>query len=77
MFRRRVGMVRRPRLLGAALIGGLGFVAGRASKAPPEPAGTPVRSADLTSRLRELSDLHAAGSLTDEEFAAAKAKLLS
>jgi Short C-terminal domain len=29
-----------------------------------------------TERLRELSDLHTAGKLTDEEFAAAKRKLL-
>lgn len=77
MFRRRVAIVRRPRLLGAALIGGLGFAAGRASRANQASSGGPVRSADLTSRLRELSDLHAAGSLSDEEFAAAKAKLLA
>jgi hypothetical protein len=30
----------------------------------------------LTARLRELADLHAAGALTDEEFASAKRQLL-
>ena len=35
MFRRRIGIWRRPRLLGAALVGGLGFAAGRASKGSP------------------------------------------
>jgi Short C-terminal domain len=80
MFRRRFVIVRRPRLLGAALIGGLGFAAGRASKnaaAPGVQPGTPSASSpELTARLKEVSDLHAAGSLTDEEFAAAKARLL-
>ncbi len=82
MFRRRVVLVRRPRLLGAALVGGLGFAAGRASKAAagpspmPRPAGAAGPSG-LAASLRELSNLHAAGSLSDDEFAAAKAKLLS
>lgn len=83
MFRRRFAIARRPRLLGAALIGGLGFAAGRASKHPAQPAvqGQPgtagdVSSGDVTARLQELADLHASGALTDQEFAAAKAKLL-
>ena len=78
MFRRRV-VFGRPRLLGAALIGGLGFAAGRASRsAPCSQAGFPANAQpDITARLRELTDMHAAGSLTDEEFAAAKAKLLA
>ncbi|MFF2114823.1 SHOCT domain-containing protein [Rhodococcus koreensis] len=38
---------------------------------PPAPAGD-----DLVSRLQELARLKEAGVLTDEEFAAAKAKLL-
>ncbi|GCE42269.1 hypothetical protein Rhow_006208 [Rhodococcus wratislaviensis] len=38
---------------------------------PPAPAG-----GDLVSRLQELAGLKEAGVLTDEEFAAAKAKLL-
>jgi hypothetical protein len=39
--------------------------------APAAPAGN-----DLTSQLQQLSQLHNAGVLNDEEFAAAKAKLL-
>lgn len=31
---------------------------------------------DQTAKLKELSDMHDTGQLTDEEFAAAKAKLL-
>ncbi|HET6212773.1 MAG TPA: SHOCT domain-containing protein [Micromonosporaceae bacterium] len=31
---------------------------------------------DLTAKLKELADLRASGALSDEEFAAAKAKLL-
>jgi hypothetical protein len=71
----------RPRLLGAALIGGLGFAAGRASKQSTQ-AGASQGGAlsnaqpDITARLRELTAMHDAGSLTDEEFTAAKAKLL-
>jgi len=38
VFRRRVVVVQRRRLLGAALIGGLGFAAGRATKNPPAKA---------------------------------------
>jgi len=82
MFRRRFVIVRRPRLLGAALVGGLGFAAGRASKRSPDsgvaPAGQVPQpgSPELTARLKELADLHDSGALTDAEFAAAKAKLL-
>lgn len=79
MFRRRWGLVRRPflgrpRLFGAALIGGLGFAAGRASKSGG--AQNPGSSPELSSKLSELADLHASGALTDEEFAAAKRHLL-
>ena len=38
--------------------------------APPEPAD------DGTAKLQELAALHTQGVLTDEEFAAAKAKIL-
>jgi hypothetical protein len=66
----------------AALVGGLGFAAGRASKRSVEPAVQPgsagrSESSQLTARLQELADLHASGALTDAEFAAAKAKLLA
>jgi len=79
VFRCRFGLVRRPflgrrRLFGAALIGGIGFAAGRASK-PADPQN-PGPSPELSARLKELSDLHATGALTDQEFAAAKRRLL-
>ena len=38
----------------------------------PVPAGD-----DLTAKLQQLADLHAQGVLTDEEFSAAKQKLLA
>jgi hypothetical protein len=79
MFRRRFGLVRRPflgrrRLFGAALIGGLGFAAGRASK-PADPQN-PEPSPEVAARLQQLSELHATGELTDQEFTAAKSRLL-
>ena len=83
MFRRRFVIVRRPRLLGAALLGGLGFAAGRASKrpsessVPAEPGSAGGSESQLTAGLQELADLHASGALTDEEFVAAKTKLLA
>ena len=41
------------------------------------PAAAPAAPADDTSaKLQELADLHAKGVLSDEEFAAAKAKAL-
>ena len=40
------------------------------AQAPPEPED------DSTAKLQNLAQLHAQGVLTDEEFAAAKAKLL-
>jgi hypothetical protein len=42
--------------------------------APPPPAAP---AADLNSQLMQLAQLHNAGVLTDDEFAAAKAKLLT
>ncbi len=48
--------------------------------APPEqylppPAAAPQE--DLTAKLQQLAELHNSGVLTDEEFAAAKQKLLA
>jgi hypothetical protein len=43
----------------------------QAAQATAAPAGI-----DLTTKLKELADLKAAGILTDEEFTAAKAQLL-
>ena len=80
MFRRRMFLFRRPRLLGAAIVGGLGFAAGRASKGPAANVGAvpgaPATGPDLAAQLRELTELHASGSLTDDEFAAAKSRLI-
>ncbi|MFC9356149.1 SHOCT domain-containing protein [Rhodococcus sp. NPDC057014] len=45
-------------------------------QAPPPPPA-PAGGDDLVSRLQELARLKDAGVLTDEEFAAAKAKLLA
>lgn len=42
---------------------------------PPPPAAAPAN--DLIAQLDQLAQLRAAGVLTDDEFAAAKAKLLA
>jgi hypothetical protein len=47
---------------------------------PPEQYAAPVEQApasDLTAQLQQLAQLHGAGVLSDEEFAAAKQKLLA
>lgn len=46
---------------------------------PPQyaaPAPAPAQD-DITAKLKQLADLHAQGVLSDEEFAAAKQKLLA
>ena len=43
---------------------------------PPAPAAAPGGEASLIDQLKELGDLKAQGILTEEEFAAQKAKLL-
>lgn len=43
----------------------------------PAPAAAPAGGTDLNSKLKELAQLRNDGILTDEEFAAAKAKLLA
>jgi Short C-terminal domain len=43
---------------------------------PPAPPTAPPGGEDLVARLQQLSELHAQGAITDEEFSAAKAKLL-
>jgi hypothetical protein len=42
-----------------------------------EPTTAAAPGSDLTAQLQQLADLHAQGVLSDEEFANAKAKLLS
>jgi len=45
-----------------------------AAAPPPAPAAAPED--DATAQLQNLANLHAQGVLTDEEFAASKAKIL-
>jgi len=48
-----------------------------AQQAPAQPQyAAPPPADDMATQLRELADLHAQGILTDEEFAAQKAKIL-
>jgi hypothetical protein len=42
----------------------------------PAPAAAPAAADPTTTKLQELANLHAQGVLSDEEFAAAKAKVL-
>ena len=48
----------------------------QAQPAPEPAAPAPAASSPMIDQLTQLSSLHEAGVLTDEEFAAAKAKLL-
>jgi len=45
--------------------------------APPPPEPEPEPAPDRMAQLKELGELHTSGVLTDEEFAAEKAKILS
>jgi hypothetical protein len=45
--------------------------------APPAPAPAPAPTSPMIDQLNQLAGLHQQGVLSDEEFAAAKAKLLS
>jgi Short C-terminal domain len=44
-------------------------------QAPPPPASAPAPSSPMIDQLNQLAALHQQGVLTDDEFAAAKAKL--
>ena len=87
MRRRRPVM----RLAGAAALGTAAYQSGKrheeaqGQQAPPQemaepaPAPAPAPAApatDTTAELERLSQLHQSGALTDDEFSAAKAKLL-
>jgi Short C-terminal domain len=50
-------------------------VGAQAARAAPAPA--PEGGSDTISQLKELAELHSQGVLTDDEFAAQKAKLLN
>jgi putative oligomerization/nucleic acid binding protein len=43
---------------------------------PPAPAAAPAAGADVVTQLKQLAELRDQGILTEEEFAAQKAKLL-
>ena len=43
---------------------------------PPAPAPAPAAQPSMLDQLNQLTDLHTQGALSDEEFSAAKAKLL-
>jgi hypothetical protein len=43
---------------------------------PPAPEAAPAGDVDITGELTKLAEMRSNGILTDEEFAAAKAKLL-
>jgi hypothetical protein len=48
-----------------------------AAVAPQAAAPAPAGGDDMMAKISQLSTLHAQGVLTDEEFAAAKAKVLA
>lgn len=52
-------------------------VEAQAAPAPAAPAPAPAGQASVIDQLKELGELKAQGILTEEEFAAQKAKLLS
>jgi hypothetical protein len=61
---------------------GAGYAAGAASAATPPPQAPPpqappAQQVDVVARLKELAELKDQGILTEEEFAAQKAKLLA
>jgi len=88
MRRRRPVM----RVAGAAALGTVAYQSGKrheqqaevndqaqATQAPPPApaaAAAPAAAGDTTAELERLASLHQSGALTDDEFAAAKAKLL-
>jgi hypothetical protein len=84
--------VRRRPLLRAAVIGGSAYVAGKRSAQRSVPRGSAAQTSvpkqagemsqeeaappSVSDQLAQLSHLHAQGSLSDAEFAAAKSRLL-
>ena len=64
---------RRPRLLGMAVLGIGAFALGRRAG---EQSALSSDDAERTRRLAALADLHAADALTDEEYTAARRRIL-
>ena len=52
------------------------YAAQEQQQAPPQAYEAPPAEDDETAQLQNLAELHKQGVLTDEEFAAAKAKVL-
>jgi hypothetical protein len=76
----RPNFFRRRPLMTATMIGGTGFAAGQAAARRSKPAPAPPASpdeADLVAQLKDLAALRDKGSLSPEEFDAAKKKLLA
>jgi hypothetical protein len=73
-----VGLFLRPRrpLLRVAAGAATATVADKAGRAPPPPAYT-APGTDTIAELEKLARLHESGALSDEEFAAAKARVLA
>jgi membrane protease subunit (stomatin/prohibitin family) len=83
IVRRGVGRVGRPGLIGtvartAVVAGTASAVAGGVSARQQQRAAQAQQPAapDATAELQKLADMKSQGLLTDDEFAAAKAKLL-
>jgi Short C-terminal domain len=75
---RRQTLIEFPETTGPAILADAGvrvteWLQGRR---PASAGRSSSRPLDLTTRLQELADLHARGELTDEEYAAAKARVL-
>jgi len=70
--------VRRRPLLRAAVVGGSAQIAGKRPSVPAQPGEIDPEPAtpSVSDQLAQLSRLHAQGSLSDAEFAAAKSRLL-
>ena len=69
---------RRPthREQGAALPDAPAKNAGPSPRTPPPAPPMPAGGGELADQLSRLADLHSSGLLTDDEFAAAKARIL-
>lgn len=81
-----MGIMRRRRVVRAAAVGGVAYAAGRHqgrnaaeneyyAEEEPQPAAGGI-TADTVEQLEQLAKLKEQGILTDEEFAAEKARLL-
>jgi hypothetical protein len=68
--------VRRRPLLRAAVIGGSAYVVGKHSAQQGGEMVSEPTTPSVSDQLAQLSALHAQGSLSDAEFAAAKSRLL-